>query len=137
MSHTAKALVLHCMDFRFQKGLNEWLQSQGLVHNYDLVAAAGGAKNLVDPAQPTDVEFIERQIDISKRLHAVTEVWLINHRDCGAYGKIFATPEEETQRHTNDLAKAKEMVEAKFGLTVKTFLATLGEGNSVSVEIIA
>lgn len=135
MSHTAKALVLHCMDFRFIDGLNRWLDEQGLTNQYDRVVAAGAAKNLVDPSQPTDIEFIERQIAISKQLHEITEVWLINHRDCGAYGKIFSDADAEKKRHADDLKKAKTMVEAKFGLTVKTFLATLGADNEVTVEV--
>jgi carbonic anhydrase len=125
------------MDFRFVDGLNRWLDEQGLTNQYDRVVVAGAAKNFVDPTQPSDVEFITRQIDIAQRLHAITEVWLINHRDCGAYGKIFATPEAETARHTDDLAKAKTLIEQQFGLTVKTFLATLGEGNTVLVESLA
>ncbi len=136
MSHNAKALVLHCMDFRLVDGMNLWFDDQGLTNQYDRVVVAGAVKNLVDPTQPTDIEFIERQIDISKRLHEISEVWLINHRDCGAYGKIFATPEAETERHHADLAKAKAMIEAKFGLTVKTFLATLGDNHSVTVEAV-
>lgn len=136
MSHTATALVLHCMDFRFIDGLNRWLDQQGLTHQYDRVVAAGAAKNLSDTTQPTDMEFILRQIDIAQRLHSISEVWLINHRDCGAYGKIFATTEAETARHLGDLAKAKELIAQKFNLNVKTFLATLGEANAVMVEAV-
>ena len=136
MSHDAKALVLHCMDFRFIDGLNRWFDEQGLTKQYDRVAAAGAVKNLVDPTLPTDIEFIERQIDISKRLHNITEVWLVNHRDCGAYGKIFADAESETQRHTVDLKKAKMMIEEKFGLKLKTFLATLCANSGVTVETV-
>lgn len=138
MSHTAKALVLHCIDFRFIDGLNHWLDEQGLTGQYDRVAVAGAVKNLVDPAESTDPAFVMKQIEISKRLHDISEVWLINHRDCGAYGKIFTTDDDELARHRGDLLKAQQMVSGVIsGVTVKLFLAALSEEHSISIQEIS
>lgn len=138
MSHTAKALVLHCIDFRFIDGLNHWLDEQGLTGQYDRVAIAGAVKNLVDPAEQTDPALVMKQIDISKRLHAITEVWLINHRDCGAYGKIFANDAEEYARHRGDLLQAQQMVKGVFpDLQVRLVLAALDADHGVTFEAIA
>lgn len=114
MSHAAKALVLRCMDYRFVTTLREYLVSLGLKDQYDLVSVAGAAKNIVDPFDPKDPEFVMRQIDISVRLHSIQEVMIINHLDCGAYGKIFKTKKEERHRHESDLEKAKAMIHEKF-----------------------
>lgn len=137
MSHTAKALVLHCMDFRFIDGLNRWLVEQGLKDAYDRVAIAGAVKNLVDPSEPTDPAFVMRQIDIAKRLHAISEVWLVNHRDCGAYGKIFANEQEELERHRGDLLRAQQMVQGLHpDLRIHLVLAALDSEHGVTFTTI-
>ncbi len=136
MSHTAKALLLHCIDYRFVHETVHFMKSQGLIDQYDDVGAAGAAKNLVDPYDASDVEFIFRQIEIAKKLHDIQEVVIVNHRDCGAYGKgVFATEAEETERHTHDLAKAKMMIEHRVdGVKVRTYLAWLQEPHGVDFD---
>lgn len=135
MSHAAKALVLHCIDFRFVHDTLHEMKRRGLDRQYDDVGLAGAAKCLVDPMQPHDPEVVLRQIELSKKLHGITDVYLINHLDCGAYGKIFSSPAEELARHASDLAKAKAMVEAKSGLTVHTLIARLTDNGVVFDEM--
>lgn len=136
MPHTAKALLLHCIDYRFVHETVHFMKAQGLIDQYDDVGAAGAAKNLVDPYDASDVEFILRQIAIAKKLHDIQEVVIVNHRDCGAYGKgTFANEEEETKRHTFDLGKAQQMIENRIdGLKVRTYLARLKEPHGVDFE---
>lgn len=122
--HGAKAMVLRCMDYRFVTTLREHLIHLGLKDQYDLVCVAGSAKNMVDPFDPKDPEFVMRQIDVAKRLHHIQEVIIINHLDCGAYGKIFSSKDEEVKRHEGDLAKAKRLIHDRFpDLKVRMVLA--------------
>jgi len=134
--HTAKAVVIRCMDFRTVSALRDHLVGLGLKDKYDLVSVAGAAKNLVDPANPADPEFLIRQIAIALSLHRVTEVILINHMDCGAYGSVsFASKEDERARHEGDLKKAKEIIQKQFpGLQVRTVLADFVQTTSVHAE---
>ncbi len=135
MNHQAKALVLHCIDFRFIHELVHFMKDQGLDRQYDDVAAAGAAKNLVDPYDPHDVEFVLRQIELAKKLHSISTVYVINHLDCGAYGKIFNNPVEEHERHTRDLTKAKNLIMKRFeGLKVKTVIAGINPQGKVYFE---
>lgn len=135
MKHEAKALVLRCMDFRFVSSLRDHLVTMGLKDQYDLVCVAGAAKNMVDPLNPADPEFVMRQIEIAKRLHNIQEVIIINHLDCGAYGKDFKTPAEEKARHQADLKKAKELIQRRFpDLQVRTQLAGLVPSITATVE---
>lgn len=135
MSHTAQALVLRCIDFRFVSGLHDQLGSLGLKDQHDLVSVAGAAKNLVDPMKPADTEFVMRQIDIANRLHHIKEVIIINHLDCGAYGKIFASPEEERQRHERDLKAARDLITTTYpNLKVRLILAGLHHEEGVKIE---
>lgn len=139
MSHTCKALILHCIDFRFGKAIKKYLEEQGLLGDIDIVSVAGAAKNLVSPNSPSDTEFILRQIEISKKLHNITELILMNHTDCGAYGghKAFASHDEEVQKHQDDMQAARELVQTKYpDLEIKTVLATISPTHEVAFETI-
>src|SRR3989344_5369005 len=101
MQHTCKALIIHCIDFRFGKAIKKYLEDKNLLGDIDIVSVAGAVKNNAD--------FLMKQIDISKRLHDIKEVILMNHTDCGAYGgrKAFGSAEDERNKHLSDLNEAK------------------------------
>lgn len=112
MSHIAKAIVIHCIDFRFQKFIDDWLQKNMVDYKFDRVGLAGGV---------FDFYTILKQVEISNRLHQIKKVILINHEDCGAYGK-----EGNLIRHKHDLADAEKKIEAIFPhLDVETYYLTL------------
>ena len=100
MAHTCDALIVSCIDFRFQKYIQKWLNKNFKNKVYDYVGFAGATK---------DLKIILKQLDISVRLHKIKQVVLIHHEDCGAYGKE-STPE----RHAKDLLKAKKTVQKKY-----------------------
>lgn len=106
--HTCHALVITCIDFRFQDFINDWISKNIPPKSHDRVAFAGATKNL---------EIILGQIEISKKLHDVKRVILINHEDCGAYGEA-GTPE----KHAEDLKNAAEQVQEKLpDIEVETY----------------
>lgn len=139
MSHTAQAVVLRCIDFRFVREAAACLRSLGFDGSYDDVAVAGGVKNLADPYDASDPDFIYRQIAIARKLHGVTDVVLMNHTDCGAYGgrATFSSDAEEHDRHVKDLKRAQEMVEHRFPdahLNVHLVLARWHQDGSIDFE---
>ncbi len=138
-NHQAKAIALHCIDFRFVVATKDFLRQEGYEGQYDDVGIAGAVENLIEPANPTDVEFVCRQIAIARKLHYITEVVLINHTDCGAYGgrAAFLSDEEEHARHVKDLTLAKEKIAERFsdeGLTITPVLANLRTDGTVEFE---
>ena len=96
--HICEAAVVHCIDFRFQHFLNDWLTKRFGIQNYDRISWAGGAK---------DFASVQGQIEISRRLHKIKKVILINHEDCGAYGSSGTM-----ERHARDLAYAEMVIKA-------------------------
>lgn len=111
-NHTCDALVVTCIDFRFQDYINDWISKNIPPKNHDRVAFAGGVKNL---------ETILGQIEISKRLHDIKKVVLINHENCGAYGET-GTPE----KHAEDLRNAAtKIAEVDPNLEVETYFLHL------------
>lgn len=100
MAHTCDALVVSCIDFRFQKYIRNWLDTHMADKTFDYVGYAGGSK---------DIDTIMQQLKISVDLHTIHQVILMNHEECGAYG-AESTPEN----HARDLKKAKETILAKY-----------------------
>lgn len=99
-AHTCDACVVSCIDFRLQKHLCQWTDKYLAGKTFDFIRLAGASKEL---------EIILKQIDISFRLHKITEVVLIQHEDCGAYGNENAHEEQ-----IKDLKKAREKILEKY-----------------------
>jgi len=100
MTHNCEAIVVHCMDYRLQSYINQWLETNLGKGTYDRAVMAGGVYDVYD---------VIRQVDISARLHGVNRVILINHEDCGMYGT--AGTEE---RHDEDLKNAEDKIRRLF-----------------------
>lgn len=98
--HVCDALIISCIDFRFQKYLHKWLDKNMENKTYDYVGFAGSTKDLLT---------VMKQLDISVRLHHISQVVLIHHEDCGAYGK-----ESTKEKHAADLTKAKNTISALY-----------------------
>jgi len=130
---TCELLVIHCLDWRLQSGLHEWLREKGYQGKYDQVAVAGGAKDLVSSASAEKKYFLIEQIDNSVFLHNIQKVFLIHHNDCGAYGgrAAFASDTAEKIAHLTDMEIAQEIIETKYPqLTVENYYAQLNEDNN-------
>ena len=106
MAHTCEAVVVHCIDFRLQQFLNEWLEKRFGKQNYDRISWAGGVREFA---------IVQTQIRLSARLHNVKIAILINHEDCGAYGEAGTK-----DRHLSDLAYAEHAVKS-MGLGVEKY----------------
>lgn len=118
---------MHCMDFRFGQKMKEFMEQNNLMGDADLVSIAGSAKNIVNPETQA---FALKQIEISKTLHEMKRVHLVNHTDCGAYGgkKAFADDKTEYDKLTGDLKEARDIVKAKWpDLEVVLWLAHIDE----------
>jgi carbonic anhydrase len=137
MKHDCSTIIFHCIDFRFAADIKAFLEKENLLGDVDVVSIAGCIKNLVNPAKETDAEFVMRQLDISKRLHNVGRVVLMNHMDCGAYGgrKAFASVEAERATHAADLAAARAAILAKYpDLEVNNVIAHIDDEAKIAFE---
>ena len=107
--HDCDLLVISCIDFRFQEHLRNFLEKDNK-GNYDLVCLAGSAKNFISGSE-ADKETILKQVKISKELHHIKKVFLINHQNCGAYGSVLVSGSPgEKESHRKDLIRAKEYI---------------------------
>jgi len=125
------------MDFRLGAAIKKYLEERGILGDCDIISLAGAAKNLVSPTQESDRDFVLRQIEISKHLHNIKEVILMNHTDCGAYGgrDAFSSAEAERNKHVEDLEKSKDMVRQKYPeLQVRTMLAEIKPDGQIVIQ---
>lgn len=97
--HNCEAVIVTCIDFRFQEYINNWIAQNFPPKSFDRVAIAGGV---------FDFDYVLKQVEISKRLHHIKKVILINHEDCGAYGKA-GTAEKHASDLKNAAAKIKQI----------------------------
>lgn len=102
MAHqeNCEAIIISCIDFRFQEHIHEWLLQNHTEQTHDRVALAGGV---------FDFYSVLKQVEISDRLHHIRKVILLNHEDCGAYGEAGTY-----ERHKHDLEEAERKIEALF-----------------------
>jgi len=137
--HECKHLIIHCIDFRFGKAIKRYMEEKELLNDCDIVALAGATKGLSSPVGAEETEVLMGQIDISKKLHNMKEVILMNHMDCGAYGghKAFPSINEERTHHLEEMAKAAVLINSKYpDLNIKKVLADINEAGEVAfVEV--
>jgi carbonic anhydrase len=131
MAHHCKYLIAHCIDFRIQKSVKQFMEEEKLVGDCDAVSVAGAVKN---------IEFLLGQIEISARLHKMKKVILANHTDCGAYGgsSKFNSAEEEKKFHIEEMEKAKTAILEKHPeLLVKMLLVNILPSGQIEIEKIS
>lgn len=132
MKKTCSTSLVRCMDFRLDSAIRDYMEKHGLYDDADIIAVAGAAKNLAQKENST----VEQQIQLSKKLHDVHTIILINHTDCGGYGgrAAFASAEEEKQTHITDLHTAKQKLLNMYpDITVITLLADIHDDETVEI----
>lgn len=112
------AMVLSCIDPRFQNPVNKRENDAGLGGKYSAFTIAGASIAVVAPAFKDWRETFWQNLDASKNLHSINKVIVINHRDCGAakiaYGEAaVATPAKETETHKAALLEFKRQLKVR------------------------
>lgn len=97
--HSCSSLVIRCIDFRIAPSkLAELLAEAGICQDgdYDLVSVAGAGKDLLSNNK-AERDFILKQINISKNLHNIKNIYILMHDNCGAYNIVDAIVEDQVQ----------------------------------------
>lgn len=137
--HTSEAVVLMDGDSRFFDATIGFIKRELKITNFDLVAVAGAAKNLVDPTPQAIKSFVLKQIRIGVDCHSARKIFLFNHTDCGQYGGAgsFSTHSEEVAAHREDLLMAKKLLEQEFfAVNVECYFVDKAPGEIVIRKVI-
>ena len=114
-----EAMVLSCIDPRFQDLVNKKHASDGLSGKYSAFTIAGASIGVVAPAFKDWSKTFWENLGASIQLHNIKKVIVVNHRDCGAakiaYGEAkVATPDIERETHKEALLEFKRQLQEKF-----------------------
>jgi carbonic anhydrase len=126
-----EAMVLACIDPRFQEPVRNYLAGRKLTGRYSQFVVAGAAIGVVAPAFKDWHKTFWDNLGASIQLHRIKRVIVIDHRDCGAakiaYGEAaVANREAETTTHRNALTEFRKQCNEKHpNLAVETGLMGL------------
>lgn len=133
MPHTCSNALVRCMDFRLGSAVRDYMKENDLYDDTDIIAVAGAAKDIAQE----DGSYVEDQVNLSKKLHNIGTIILMNHTDCGGYGgrDTFASREAEHAKHISDLQQAKAKLKAQFpDVKIKLLLADILDDGSVDIQ---
>lgn len=138
--HTIKACVIICIDFRFQRNIQTYLEQEGLLGAVDIISVAGAAHDIATPMQKESQDYLMSQVGASISLHHPEKVILIDHQDCGMYNLSGKIPQglafdNDLERHRAYLQSAKQRIqEAYSNIPVELVFAGL-DGRFITLNV--
>jgi carbonic anhydrase len=90
-------LLLSCMDPRLLDDIVHFMNHDNLSNRYDHVILAGAALGALGGCKPEYDHWKKTFFDHlagAVQLHGVEDIYIIEHRHCGAYHKLFKVVEE-------------------------------------------
>ena len=118
MKSNYKAMVLSCIDPRFQPIIYNYLKKKKLIGKYSMFTIAGSAIGVTANKFKRWNKTFWDNFDTTVRLHNIKKLIVINHRDCGAAkiinGKKNFSKINETKIHKNSLQKIKKIFRKKY-----------------------
>ena len=113
-----KAMVLSCIDPRFQPIVFNYLKKKKLSGRYSSFTIAGAAVGVTAKKFKKWHKVFWDNMDTSINLHKIKRLIVINHRDCGAAkiingNKVFSKT-NETKIHKNSFIKIKKIFKKKY-----------------------
>ncbi len=118
MKSNYKAMILSCIDPRFQPIVFNYLKKKKLTGKYSAFTIAGSAVGVTANKFKRWHKVFWDNFDTSVKLHNIKKLIVINHRDCGAAkiinGKKEFSSINETKVHKNSFQKLKKIFKKKY-----------------------
>ena len=118
MKSNYKAMVLSCIDPRFQPIVYNYLKKKKLMGKYSAFTIAGSAVGVTANRFKKWHKVFWENFDMSVKLHNIKKLIVINHRDCGAAkiinGKKEFSSINETKVHKTSFQKLKKIFKKKY-----------------------
>lgn len=113
-----KAMVLSCMDPRFQAKVSNYLKRRKLTGKYSAFTIAGAAVGVTAPKFKKWHSAFWENLNTSIKIHKINKLIVINHKDCGAAklvnGKNQFDEFNENKIHEESFKKLKKILNKKF-----------------------
>ena len=132
MGKKYKAMVLSCIDPRFQPIVSSYLKKRNLNGKYSSFTIAGAAIGVTAAKFRRWHKTFWDNLETSINLHKITKLIVINHRDCGAAkilnGKKNFTEHNESLIHKKSFNQIKKTLKKKHKkLKIEMFLISLNK----------
>jgi len=118
MKKKFKAMVLSCIDPRFQNLTYNYLKKKKLIGKYSAFTIAGAAVGVTNNKFKQWHKTFYDNLATSIQLHQIEKLIVINHKDCGAAkianGTKEFTPVNEKKIHQESFLKIKKQIKKKF-----------------------
>ena len=118
MKSNYKAMVLSCIDPRFQPIVYNYLKKKKLMGKYSAFTIAGSALGVTANRFKKWHKVFWENFETSVKLHNIKKLIVINHRDCGAAkiinGKKEFSTINETKVHKTSFQKLKKIFKKKY-----------------------
>ena len=118
MKSKFKAMVLSCMDPRFQHLVQNHLKKKKLIGKYSAFTIAGAAVGVTHKKFKKWHKTFYDNLATSIQLHKIEKLIVINHKDCGATkivnGKKNFTPANEKKIHQESFTIIKKQIKNRF-----------------------
>ena len=113
-----KAMVLSCIDPRFQPIVFNYLKKKKLSGRYSSFTIAGAAVGVTAKKFKKWHKVFWDNFGTSVKIHNIKKLIVINHRDCGAAkiinGKKEFSRTNETKIHKNSFQKIEKIFKKKY-----------------------
>ena len=105
------------MDVRLIDGIGAFMRRDNLTNRYDHLILAGSSLGVLQTTFPSWRETFFQHLEIALELRQPRDVYIIEHRNCGAYRKFLGqdfgdTPEEHERETRAHAEKAFELADA-------------------------
>tara|TARA_B100000941_G_scaffold135006_1_gene95796 strand:- start:1974 stop:2387 length:414 start_codon:yes stop_codon:yes gene_type:complete len=132
MKKKYRAMVLSCIDPRFQPVVYNYLKRKKLIGKYSAFTIAGAAIGVTAPKFKKWHKTFWDNLETSIKLHKFKKLIVINHRDCGAAriinGKKIFDNNNELSIHKTSFIKLKKKFKNKYpNLNIETKLISLNK----------
>ena len=118
MKSKYKAMVLSCMDPRFQHSVYNYLKKKKLTGKYSAFTIAGAAVGVTHNKFKQWHKTFYNNLATSIQLHKIEKLIVINHKDCGAAkianGKKEFNVTNENKIHEDSFFKLKKEIKKRF-----------------------
>ena len=112
-----EAMVLSCMDPRFQKPVHNYLKKKNFSGKYSAFTIAGAAIGVTHQKFKKWHSVFLDNLSTSIKLHKINKLIVINHIDCGAAKmtkKKLLNNNEEIAIHKQSFKKLNSIMKKKF-----------------------
>ena len=133
-------MLLTCMDYRYAHRIVDVMDRRGLRLKYDIFVLAGASLG-ANTSSDWREAFFSHIVTARTVGHPIKKVFILEHRDCGAYEHILGLkwsevlPGQELEAHREQVEKLIIDLKQKFpDLTVDSVLLARDEDDDLHVE---